>query len=449
MTVELLWHPLSTPVDIAEAFVALCGGEPHAVWFDDHGERGRGVSFLAAGTPLDIGGPLWREALRRAHHEHARAVVSENPPLPLSTLPLGAVFVMPYEMGTHTLALAHRDGSLEPRAMLVERLVAIDHETSLPTLYALGSGWTGDVAQWREGVIEALKGLTPLAAPVLPHRPPVRWRDSTGDYRQIIHRAQGAIRDGDAYQVCVTTQLEVDESVDPVALHRVIRQTNPTHHQVLVRSGDTSLVCASPETFLDITAAGLVTTRPIKGTRPRGETPAEDQRLAQELLESDKERAENLMIVDLMRNDLSCVSEVGSVSVPELLVLESYASVHQLVSTVTAQLGGDVDLVDVLDATFPAGSMTGAPKRRAVELLAQWESGPRGYYSGVIGVWRPDGSASLAMTIRTAVITPQGLSIGVGGGITALSDADSEVAEVGIKAMPFLRALGHEQVQYS
>jgi anthranilate/para-aminobenzoate synthase component I len=168
-----------------------------------------------------------------------------------------------------------------------------------------------------------------------------------------------------------------------------------------------------------------------------------------ELIESEKERAENLMIVDLMRNDLSHVCEVGTLSVPELLVLESYASVHQLVSTVTGQLRKDADLIDVLDATFPAGSMTGAPKRRAVELLGQWESGPRGYYSGIIGVWRSDGSATLAMTIRTAVVTNQGLSIGVGGGITALSEPDSEITEVGIKAMPFLRALGHSQVQYS
>jgi anthranilate/para-aminobenzoate synthase component I len=193
----------------------------------------------------------------------------------------------------------------------------------------------------------------------------------------------------------------------------------------------------------------VVVTRPIKGTRPRGVTVDEDEALIVELRESDKEQAENLMIVDLMRNDLSPVAVVGSISVPELLVVETYASVHQLVSTVQATLRPDADLVDVVESAFPAGSMTGAPKRRAVGLLAQWEAEPRGYYSGVFGVWRGDGSATIAMTIRTAVVTPEGLTIGVGGGITALSDPAFEVAEVGVKALPFLRALGHNQVQYS
>jgi anthranilate synthase component 1 len=356
---------------------------------------------------------------------------------------------MPYELGMDTLGLSGRKGALEPLALRVDRLVAINHDTGDISLCALGSGWDGELAAWKESV-EALLADAPIQGPpVLPHQPEVVWRDSTDAYREIIRSAQHAIRDGDAYQLCVTTQLSIDAEIDPVALHRVIRGTNPTHHQALLRCGDISLVCASPETFLDITPEGIVTTRPIKGTRPRGATKESDSALARELVESEKERAENLMIVDLMRNDLSHVCEVGSVSVPELLVVESYASVHQLVSTVTGQLRGDADVVDVLDATFPAGSMTGAPKRSAVELLGQWESGPRGYYSGIIGVWRSDGSATLAMTIRTAVVTNRGLSIGVGGGITALSEPDSEITEVGIKAMPFLRALGHSQVQYS
>lgn len=449
MTTELLWHPLGERIDIADAFVALFGDEPHALWFDDHGERGRGVSYLAAGTPIDLGGPSWRESLRTAHTAISeRGLLLPDSPAE-GSLPLGIVLMVPYELGAETLALPLGDGALPPRAMLVERLVAITHATSEYAVHALDSQSAHDLTLWCDWVVHTLSRAATLPPPELPHQPEILWRDSTDAYRRMIHLAQGAIREGDAYQLCVTTQLEVAGAIDPIALHRVIRESNPTHHQAFVRSGELSLVCASPETFLDIEANGLVTTRPIKGTRPRGATPAKDQRLAKELLESDKERAENLMIVDLMRNDLSHVCEVGSVGVPELLVIETYASVHQLVSTVTGQLTGGVDLVDVLEATFPAGSMTGAPKRRAVGLLGQWESGPRGYYSGVIGVWRPDGSATLAMTIRTAVVTSGGLSIGVGGGITALSNPDSEITEVGIKAMPFLRALGHEQVQYS
>lgn len=441
---ELLWHPLRARPDIADAFVALYGTDPYALWFDDHGERGRGMSYLASGRPLDMGGASWRESLRVAHGDFAQLSS-----VPVGSLPLGIVVMVPYELGTDTLGLAEREGTPQPRALRVDRLIAINHQTGEFSLHAIGSGWDGELAVWREGVEAALAEAPIQGPPVLPHQPAVVWRDSTDAYREIIGLAQEAIRQGDAYQLCVTTQLSIDETVDPIALHRQIRETNPTHHQALVRSGEISLVCASPETFLDITRDGLVTTRPIKGTRPRGATPEQDRALAVELVESEKERAENLMIVDLMRNDLSHVCEVGTLSVPELLVVESYASVHQLVSTVTGQLRQDADLIDVLDATFPAGSMTGAPKRRAVELLGQWESGPRGYYSGIIGVWRSDGSATLAMTIRTAVVSDQGLSIGVGGGITALSEPASEVTEVGIKAMPFLRALGHEQVQYS
>jgi anthranilate synthase component 1 len=265
----------------------------------------------------------------------------------------------------------------------------------------------------------------------------------------MIEGAHRAIREGDAYQLCVTTQLGLEGTVDPVALHRVMRSVSPTHHQALIRLGEITLVSASPETFLDISPQGKVVTKPIKGTRPRGATREEDVRLAEELVSSEKERAENLMIVDLMRNDLSKVCEVGSIHVPELCVLETYSSVHQLVSTVTGQLAPGADLWDVIEASFPAGSMTGAPKIRAMEVLAKTESGPRGYYSGIYGVWRVDGSATLGMTIRTAIVSRNSLSLGVGGGITALSDPDDEIREVGIKAAAFLQALGVSQGDYS
>lgn len=446
MTTELLWHSLPGAHDVSEAFVALYGDDPNALWWDDQGERGRGVSYLASGSPVTPGPANWRDALRLAH---ASAGCVE--PSALGSLPLGLVFVLPYELGADTLSLSLPTGGEQsaPIAMVVDRLVTIDHASGLATLYALGDKWEGELALWRDATAQRLAAAQALADPVLPREPSIIWRDSTERYRDIITKAQTAITEGEAYQLCVTTQLRVDADIDPIALHRVIRESNPTHHQGLIRAGALSLVSASPETFLDVSPDGVVTTRPIKGTRPRGATPEDDQRLAEELRGSDKEQAENLMIVDLMRNDLSVVCDTGTVAVPELMVVESYASVHQLVSTVTGQLRTDADLVDLIDASFPAGSMTGAPKRRAVELLAGWERAPRGYYSGVWGVWRADGSATLAMTIRTAVITQGSMTLGVGGGITALSEPGSEIAEVGIKAMPFLRALRHAQVEYS
>jgi len=209
------------------------------------------------------------------------------------------------------------------------------------------------------------------------------------------------------------------------------------------------LVSASPETFLTLDAKRTLRTRPIKGTRPRGATPAEDEALRHELLESAKEQAENLMIVDLMRNDLQKVCDTGSVTVSGLFEVETYSSVHQLVSTVEGTLRAGADGVDALAACFPAGSMTGAPKHRAVSLLSQWESAPRGVYSGCFGWWRLDGSMEWAMIIRSALFSARGIDIGVGGGITWSSDVDQEIKEVGHKATRLLEALGVSSIQYS
>lgn len=443
MTMKLLRHPVNVSVGVEEAFDGVFHDAPHALWYDDHGDRGAGRSFLAAGTPVELHRDTWRSDLRAAHADAAS--------VECGGLPLGIFFVLPYELGSDTLGLPSLPGASAavPRAMAVDRGIEIDHHTGAVVLCATGEAWAGELGQWRDRVAGVLAQMAPLAPLELPQGLPVEWRDSTERYHEMIGQAQGAIAAGDAYQVCLTTSLSIRGSIDPVALHRHLRKVNPTHHQALIRFPGVTLVSATPETFLEVGVDRVVVTRPIKGTRPRGSTPEEDEALLVELRDNDKERAENLMIVDLMRNDLSPVARVGSISVPELLVVETYASVHQLVSTVQATLRPDADVVDVMESTFPAGSMTGAPKRRAVELLAGWEGQPRGYYSGVFGVWRGDGSATVAMTIRTAVVTPEGLTIGVGGGITALSDAAFEVAEVGVKALPFLRALGHNQGQYS
>jgi anthranilate synthase component 1 len=187
---------------------------------------------------------------------------------------------------------------------------------------------------------------------------------------------------------------------------------------------------------------GVVRTRPIKGTRPRATDPAEDARLAAELAADEKERAENLMIVDLMRNDLARVCPPGEVAVTELFAVESHPQVHQLVSTIEGRMRPGHDAVDAIGACFPAGSMTGTPKRRAIELLDELEGADRGVYAGAFGRLGPDGSADLRMTIRTLVLDGTGATIGAGGGITALSDPAAELAEVGLKARALLAAAG-------
>lgn len=440
MTKGFLRHPLHHRATPAEAFHALCGESPNALWFDHHGERGSGVSYVALGSPLTLT-ENWRAEVRSAWSALSLPEGSD-----LGGVPLGIHLVLPYELGSHTPRVEF-SGDVIPRALAVDRVLEVHHDSGEVIAWALGS--TDALAPWVESTEHALETMPPLADPVLDPVSTVSWRDSEERYLEMIQSAQNFIAQGDAYQLCVTTVLSLGARVDPVALHRVMRESNPTHHQALMRFEDVTLVSASPETFLSVSSEGEVITRPIKGTRPRGATPELDAALSAELLESDKERAENLMIVDLMRNDLSRVCETGSVRVPELLVVESYATVHQLVSTIIGQIRAGLDLLDLLEAAFPAGSMTGAPKRRAVEILQELEGQPRGLYSGTYGVWRFDGSSELAMTIRTAIVGPDSLTVGVGGGITALSEPTEEIREVGIKAQAFLRALGVEQVGYS
>jgi anthranilate/para-aminobenzoate synthase component I len=271
--------------------------------------------------------------------------------------------------------------------------------------------------------------------------PPPTWHDTPARYLAHIDACRDAIREGEAYQLCLTTEARIRGRFDALAVFDAVRASSATHHGGLVRIGDTALVSASPERFLEVTSDGLVRTSPIKGTRPRDARPDEDARLRGELVASEKERAENLMIVDLMRNDLSRVCELGSVAVTRLLEVESYAHVHQLVSTVEGRLRPDAGVVDAIAACFPAGSMTGAPKLRAIEVLDALEQRPRGPYAGAFGYLAADGSADLAMTIRTVVIDPDGASVGTGGGITSGSVASAELAEARLKAAALLAAL--------
>jgi anthranilate/para-aminobenzoate synthase component I len=187
--------------------------------------------------------------------------------------------------------------------------------------------------------------------------------------------------------------------------------------------------------------SGLVSTKPIKGTRPRSADPIKDKALADELRNNEKERAENLMIVDLMRNDIGRVVHPDSIKVSKLFEIESYATVHQLVSTVEGQLAPGETAVSAMAAAFPGGSMTGAPKLRAMEIISELEKGPRGVYSGAVGYFGFNGAAEFGMTIRTIVFEGTRAYIGVGGGITSDSDPMAELEETKLKAQALLRAL--------
>jgi para-aminobenzoate synthetase len=260
-------------------------------------------------------------------------------------------------------------------------------------------------------------------------------------YLDRIAAAMNEIRDGESYEVCLTNTVNAQMALDPRLTYSWLRSISPVPYSALLEFPDLAVLSASPERFLSIGSDRVVESKPIKGTRPRGSTPQEDEALRRELGSQEKDRAENLMIVDLIRNDLNTVCEVGSVQVPKLFHVETYAPVHQLVSTIRGTLRQEASAVACVRATFPGGSMTGAPKIRTMQIIDRLEEGPRGLYSGALGWFGLGGAADLNIVIRTLVITPDKVTFGVGGAVIALSDPVEEFEETVVKSRAMTTAL--------
>ena len=261
-------------------------------------------------------------------------------------------------------------------------------------------------------------------------------------YCAAVRRVKEYIAAGDVYQVNLSQRYESPLGMSPWEMYLLLREHNPAPCAAYLNLGDFQVVSSSPELFLELDPVSrLVVTKPIKGTRPRHPDPAKDQELISELVRSEKDQAENVMIVDLERNDLGRVCEVGSVAVPELASVESYPNVHHLVSTVTGRLRRECDAVDLLKACFPGGSITGAPKIRAMEIIDELEPVPRGVYTGSIGYLGFDGSVNLSIVIRTAVVKDGVCRFHVGGGIVADSDPEMEYQETLDKGRAFFEVL--------
>ncbi len=265
-----------------------------------------------------------------------------------------------------------------------------------------------------------------------------------GEYARAFARVQEQLRAGNSYETNLTYRLDTRSDLDPASAYLRLRELNPAPYAGFLQHdlpGHRAwLLSSSPERYALVTADRTLETKPIKGTTPRGATPEEDALLRDRLASEPKFRSENLMIVDLLRNDLSLVCEPGSVEVPVLMDVESYETVHQLVSTVRGHLRDDVTTVGALRALFPAGSMTGAPKLRTMQIVEEVEGSPRGAYSGAFGWVSADGRADLGVVIRSLMTAGDGrYLLGTGGGITVRSDLAEEYAESRWKADRLLR----------
>ena len=370
----------------------------------------------------------------------------------------GYVGYLAYELKAHTVG-APVFQSKEPASVLMfcSRLVVVDHVEKRTYLVSLSRSDNERIKakSWLDSTEEVLRCLDDARHSFGQRQSSrmsvdevERWisrnahiRHSRDEYISRIRKAMQDIVDGETYEVCLTNMIEFVPDFNPLDLYQILRQRSPAPHAGFFRAGDLFLLSASPERFLCVDRERRVQAKPIKGTRPRGRTPEEDRLQIKDLLDSEKDRAENLMIVDLLRNDLGRVCEMASVHVPGLFEIETYSHVHQLVSTIEGKLKRDVTTMECVRAAFPGGSMTGAPKIRTMEIIDRLEGGARGIYSGVFGWFDFSGACDLNIVIRSLVVQSGKARFGVGGALTALSDPEEEFIETMVKARNLIEAI--------
>ena len=439
------------------AFRALFADHPHAVWLDSasvgrfsyigvpDGPLGQVVRYdVATGTTI-VDRTDKREVVAESVLDHCRRELArlraDAPELPFD-FQCGFAGYLGWELKAECGAdQAHRSPLPDAALVFCDRLIAFDHQERAVHLVTL----TDD--GWLEETAARLRALPHDQVP-LPPEPPARGtlrfepHDDAATYLANIEAAKREILEGETYEVCLTTELRSDGTLDPLTAYRTLRARNPAPFAAFLRLGEVSVLSSSPERFLRVDRSRAVESRPMKGTAARLPEPIADAFAAAELRRDTKTRAENLMIADLVRNDLGRVCELGSVEVPGLMVVESHATVHQMITVVRGRLRPDADAIDCIRAAFPAGSMSGAPKLRTLEIIDRLEGRPRGVYSGALGFLSVNGTADLSIVIRTLVASPHGLTVGAGGAIVAASDPEAELAEMRLKARALLEAVG-------
>jgi para-aminobenzoate synthetase len=462
---EIAIRTVSRPVDAETAFVGLFGAQPNAFWLDSSrtGHGGGRYSFMGAG-----GGPLsalvssdvaageltiarreGRERRRGGLLDWLDGRLAERPPAAHS-LPFefagGWVGYLGYELKAECGARGvHRSPLPDAQLLFADRVVVYDHLSGEAHVLCLTPPSAGGSPDWLERTARRLRMLRAPAPPRPPQpggRTPFSLARPAAAYLADIGAAQELLAAGESYEICLTNELRGPACADGLGLYRVLRRVNPAPFAAYLRLGGVEVIGSSPERFLALGRDGLLEAKPIKGTAGRGADEADDAHASARLRADPKDRAENLMIVDVLRNDLGRVALPGSVEVPSLMAVESFETLHQLVSTVRARLRPGATIVDCLRAAFPGGSMTGAPKLRTMELIERLEGRARGVYAGAIGYLAAGGGADLAIAIRTIVNSPLGMTIGAGGAITVRSDAQAELRELELKARAPLEAVG-------
>jgi para-aminobenzoate synthetase len=461
--VQVVSREVRGPFDPAVVFETCFGQAPAAFWLDDNGLARAGRSYLGSASgglaetltyrvgegvkirdrngSHTVDGDIWSLLEQRT----ASTGHSDAGPLAGGYVGfLGYGCKADIDGGTR-----HPVESPEPDAvwMRPDRVVEHDAATGDLVLRALATADATDrtdAEQWLADTAARLDGLRHARADV-PSEPSVAWpapeaARSDREYLEDVATCFVYLTRGESYEICLTNQLSLDPVPDPFALYLRMRAGNPTSRSAYLRVDELYVASTSPEQFVSVDRQRRISTRPIKGTVERGRDQVDDRRLRTELEQSPKTRAENRMIVDLVRNDLNRVCRPGSVQVPQYLEVESYETLHQLVSTVVGELRPETTTVAAVKSCFPPGSMTGAPKVRTMELIDRLEPRPRGVYSGALGYFGADGTVDLSVVIRTAVATPGRLTVGTGGAITLDSDPVSELEEAALKARTLLAA---------
>jgi para-aminobenzoate synthetase len=476
------YRRLETWCEPEAVFGALYGDHDHAVWLDSategpgmgrfsyigapDGPLGEVVSYDVETRSLAVerhsGRELRTESVLDYCRDRLASLRADAPELPFD-FTCGFAGYLGFELKAE--CEEHRSGAGRARALahdrpahssplpdaalvLCDRLIAFDHAERHVYLVALADPSGAEAAHaWLATTAERLGEIASEPPPLPPPpAPPGTFRfelhDSPEAYLANIAACKREIIEGETYEVCLTTELRSDGSLDPLRAYRALRARNPAPFAALLRLGEQSVLSSSPERFLRVDRDGVVESRPMKGTAARVAEPFEDACRGAELRRDRKTRAENLMIADLVRNDLGRVSKLGTVEVPALMVVEPYATVHQMVTVVRARLREGCDAIDCVRAAFPPGSMTGAPKLRTLEIIDRLEGRPRGVYSGALGFFAVNGSADLNVVIRTLVASPDGLRVGAGGAIVAASDPEAELEEMLLKARSVLATVG-------